>query len=192
MSQLNPAALEFLHSRRSRPHKTLSTPVPDHDQLEPMLRAGVRVPDHGKLEPWRYIVLERPALERLAAMIPARGQEMLYDDETTTKMQNQIGNAHLVVTVVASPKPSAKIPEEEQLMSAGAVCLSLLNAALAGGWGANWLTGWASRDRTFLRDALGLADHETVAGFIHIGTETSVPPDRDRPDLDAITTWMHG
>jgi hypothetical protein len=35
-----------------------------------------------------------------------------------------------------------------------------------------------------------LAAHETIAGFIHIGTEKMAPPERPRPDLDAITTWI--
>ena len=87
-------------------------------------------------------------------------------------------------------KDAPKIPPLEQTYSAGAVCLALLNAALAAGWGANWLSGWVSHDRGFMTDALGLADNERVAGFLHIGTETSTPPDRPRPDLDAITTWV--
>jgi nitroreductase len=82
------------------------------------------------------------------------------------------------------------VPEIEQVYSAGAVCLALLNGALASGWGANWLSGWVSHDRTFLRDGLGLQDHEAVAGIIHIGTETSPPPERPRPDLEALTTWI--
>jgi nitroreductase len=66
----------------------------------------------------------------------------------------------------------------------------LLNAALASGWGANWLSGWASHDRGFVTSALDLEAHERVAGFIHIGTETSTPPDRPRPDLGRITRWV--
>ena len=61
---------------------------------------------------------------------------------------------------------------------------------MASGWGANWLSGWPSHDRGFCETGLGLTDGETVAGLIHIGTETSAPPDRPRPDLDAITTWV--
>ncbi len=92
--------------------------------------------------------------------------------------------------MISSPKHSEKIPQIEQIYSAGAVCLALVNAGLAAGWGANWLSGWASHDRAFIRDGLNLADHETVAGLIHLGTETSTPPERPRPDLDAITTWV--
>jgi nitroreductase len=190
MPQPNPQALAFLHSRRSRPAKTLITPVPDRTALHPLLTAAARTPDHGKLEPWRFIVLSKPALTRLAAMIPQRGTALGIVPEKITKARDQFGNADLAVAVIFSPKPSDKIPHIEQVYSAGAVCLALLNAALAAGWGANWLSGWASHDRTFIADGLGLAADETVAGFIHIGTETNPPPDRPRPDLAQITTWV--
>ena len=62
MPDANPAALEFLLHRRSRPWRTLTAPGPDHAALEPLLTAAARVPDHGKLEPWRFIVLEKAAL----------------------------------------------------------------------------------------------------------------------------------
>ena len=44
----------------------------------------------------------------------------------------------------------------EQILSSGAVCLSLLNAALASGWGANWLTDWISTDKEFLKQGIDL------------------------------------
>ena len=186
----NPAALEFLLTRRSRPSKTLTTPVPDRKALMPLLTAAARTPDHGKLEPWRFIVLTKPALTRLAQMVPVRGAALGIEPEKITKATDQFANADLAIAVISSPKPSDKIPQIEQVYSAGAVCLALLNAALAAGWGANWLSGWASHDRTFITESLGLASHETVAGFIHIGTETNPPPERPRPDLDAITAWV--
>ena len=186
----NDDALTFLLTRRSRPAKTLTGPVPDRTVLQVLLTAAARTPDHGKLEPWRFIVLERQALLRLAGMILARGEALEIDADKVAKAVDQYAKADLAVAVICSPKPSAKIPQIEQVYSAGAVCLSLLNATLAAGWGANWLSGWASHDRTFITDGLGLANHETIAGFIHIGTETSAPPERPRPDIDAITTWM--
>ncbi|PKP83838.1 MAG: nitroreductase [Alphaproteobacteria bacterium HGW-Alphaproteobacteria-2] len=158
--------------------------------LMPILTAAARSPDHGKLEPWRFVVLERGALLRLAALIESRGLVLGKTPEEVAKMRAQFADAHLAVTVVFSPKPSEKIPEVEQLLSAGAVCLALLNAALAAGWGANWLTGWAAHDRGFAEAGLGLAPHERVAGLIHIGAETAAPPDRPRPDLAALATWI--
>lgn len=186
----NPAALDFLLTRRSRPAKTLTGPVPGREVMQTLLTAAARTPDHGKLEPWRFIVLEKAALSRLAGLVPARGAALGIDPEKITKAQAQFADADLAVAVISSPKPSDKIPQIEQVYSAGAVCLALLNAALAAGWGANWLSGWASHDRTFVTEGLGLAAHESIAGFIHIGTETSAPPERPRPDLDQITTWV--
>lgn len=190
MPTFNPAAMEFLLTRRSRPAKTLATPVPARAALMPILTAAARSPDHGKLEPWRFIVLERPALVRLAALVGFRGAALGKSPEEIDKARRAYADAGLVVAVIASPKPSEKIPGIEQSYSAGAVCLALLNAAQASGWGANWLTGWAVYDADFRTDGLGLAAHETVAGMIHIGTETAPPPDRPRPDIGAITTWV--
>ncbi len=186
----NPAALDFLLTRRSRPSKTLTLPVPDHDALAPILTAGARSPDHGKLEPWRFIVIEGAAMARLADLVTARGPALGKSDEDITKARQAYDNGHLAVVVVEVQKPSAKIPPIEQSYSAGAVCLALVNAALASGWGANWLTGWPSHDRVFCAEGFGLSDNETIAGIIYIGTETAAPPERPRPDLDAITTWV--
>jgi nitroreductase len=186
----NPAALDFLLTRRSRPAKTLGLPVPDRAQLMPLLTAAARSPDHGKLEPWRFIVLGRPALLRLAGLADARGTALGLDPDRIAKGVRQYADAQLAVAVVASPRPSETIPQIEQHLSAGAVCLALVNAALAAGWGANWLTGWAAHDPVFRTEALGLAPQEFIAGIIHIGTETAVPPDRPRPDLSAIVDWV--
>lgn len=188
----NPDALNFLQTRRSRPSKTLSLPVPDRAALLPLLTAAARTPDHGKLEPWRFIVLGRGVLRTLADVAEVRGTALGLPAEQITKARSQFDDGHLAVVVVEVQRRSEKIPAIEQTYSAGAVCLSLLNAALASGWGANWLSGWPSHDRGFLREGLGLDDHERVAGIIHIGTETAAPPERPRPDIESITTWLLG
>lgn len=190
MPDPNPAALDFLLGRRSRPAKTLQPPVPSRDELMPILTAAARSPDHGKLEPWRFIVVEGAAMERLADLAEARGKALGKSEEDVTKGRSQFDLGHLAVVVVETPKVSAKIPAIEQTYSAGAVCLALLNAALASGWGANWLSGWASHDAHFVQEGLGLAAEERVAGIIHIGTETNAPPERPRPDINAITSWV--
>ncbi len=188
----HPEVTDFLLTRRSRPAKTLTTPVPDRAALIPILTAAARTPDHGKLEPWRFVVLDKAALARLAALVPIRAAALDIGAESTAKAVAQFRDADLAVAVVASPKVSDKVPHIEQVYSAGAVCLALLNAALAAGWGANWLSGWASHDATFCAEGLHIAPHERIAGFIHIGTETVPPPERPRPDLGAVVTWMDG
>jgi nitroreductase len=190
MPQANPEALSFLLTRRSRPAKTLGLPAPSAEALRPILEAAARTPDHGKLEPWRFIVLGKPALARLAGVAEARGQALGLAPEDIAKGRAQFDQGHLAVAVIEVQKPSPKIPALEQTYSAGAVCLALLNAALASGWGANWLSGWPSHDRGFMTKGLGLADHERIAGIIYLGTETAAPPERPRPDLDDITEWV--
>jgi len=186
----NPDALRFLLTRRSRPSKTLRAPAPTRDELAPILTAAARAPDHGKLEPWRFIVLAPAALQRLGALCAARGSELGMEPEQIEKARRNYADSPMAVVVVSTPKPSPKVPDIEQVYSAGAVCLSLLNAALASGWGANWLSGWSSHDRPFVEQGLGLEAGEHVAGIIHIGTETAAPPERPRPDLQTITSWV--
>lgn len=185
-----PAAVDFLATRRSRPAKTLRSPAPDRAELRDLLTIASRAPDHGKLEPWRFLVLEQAAMQRLAETLPAKGTELDIEPEKIEKAVHTYANAPLAVVIVASTKPSEKIPEVEQTLSAGAVCMQLLNAALAAGWGANWLSGWASHDRDWRERNLGLMPHEWIAGLIHIGTETNAPPERPRPSIDAITEWI--
>ncbi|MGB3243963.1 MAG: nitroreductase [Sulfitobacter sp.] len=189
MPDPNPHALHFLQTRRSRPAKTLGLPVPDRVTLMSLLTTASRTPDHGKLEPWRFIVLDAAAMVRLADLVQKRGAELGLEPEQITKGRSQFDQGNLAVVVVEVQKPSEKVPPLEQTYSVGAVCLALLNAALATGWGANWLSGWPSHDRGFMADGLGLETHERIAGLIHIGTETSTPPERPRPDIEQITTW---
>lgn len=186
----NPAALEFLQTRRSRPAKTLIAPGPTREDLLPLLTAASRSPDHGKLEPWRFIVLQDEAFERLSALTAERGAALGKSAEDITKGQSQFDQGILAVAVIEVQKDSPKIPAIEQTYAAGGVCLALLNAALAAGWGANWLSGWVSHDREFCEAGLGLAAHERIAGFIHIATEKVAPPERPRPDLTQITDWV--
>ena len=185
----NPAALDFLCTRRSRPVKTLTGPAPDRAALIPLLTAALRVPDHGKLEPWRLVVLERAALDRLAALAAARGTALGLDAERTEKGVSQFRDSPLCVAVIESPKGYDRIPAIEQTYSAGCVALSLVNAALAAGWGACWLTGWPAHDAAFLTAGLALAPDERLTGFVHIGTETAAPPERPRPDIARVVVW---
>jgi len=186
----NQAASAFLETRRSRPAKTLVLPVPTPEQLMPLLNTAARCPDHGKLEPWRFIVLEKAALRRLSDIVGDRGVALGYDEAQITKTQNQFATGNLAVAVIHVAKESAKVPAIEQVYSAGAAAYGLLMASLAAGWGASWLSDWPAHDAEFKTRALGLAANENIVGFIHIGTESRIPPERPRPDIKAITTWQ--
>ena len=187
--QPNPAAFAFLASRQSQPAKLFNGPVPDRAALEPILTAALRVPDHGKLEPWRLIVLTRPDMVRLADLAEVRAREMGADAEKIDKGRGQFDRGSVAVVVISSPKDAAKVPLAEQVLSAGALCLGLVNAALAAGWGANWLSGWTAHDASFAAQAFGCTPNETIAGIVHIGTPGAAAPERPRPDLARVVQW---
>ena len=185
----NAEALEFLRSRRSHPPALLTGPGPDDAALTDLLTLAARVPDHGKLEPWRFIVLRDPALERLAPLV-AEASTAAGNTPEKAQKHGDAFRVPVVVAVVFTPTASDKVPEWEQFLSAGAVSLGLVNAALASGYGASWLTGVASAP-DFARAHLGLTGDERIAGFIHIGSRRDAPPpDRPRPDIAAKTTVL--
>lgn len=186
--QTNPV-LDFLTTRRSTPPKMLAGPAPDRAALETLLLLAARVPDHGALVPFRFLVLAEAALRRIGDAIVWTGTETGLPEDQIGKARAVYATSPLAIAVIASPKPSAKIPEVEQLHSAGSACLQLLNAAQAAGWAAGWVTGWAAHDRRFLPKLLDLADAESIVGLVHIGT-AAPQADRPRPDMIAITRWL--
>jgi nitroreductase len=188
MIKANPAAFAFLSSRRSRPAKLFHGPVPDHAALRAILTGALRVPDHGKLEPWRLIVVDKPGMQRLADLAEARALELGGDAQKVAKGRGQFDLGQLAVVVISSPKGEAK-PVVEQVASSAALCMNILNAAEAAGWGANWLTGWVAHDPVFAARAFGCVPGEAVAGIVHIGTPPEDGADRARPDIDRVVTW---
>jgi nitroreductase len=186
--------VEHLTSRRSIPASQLGDPGPDDAALKAMLTVAARVPDHGKLAPWRFIVYPRAKREVAAKWLTMRAQEATEGGERGRRIESarQFAIPPLVVGVVSRAGEHPKIPVWEQELSAGAVCLNLVHAAAAFGFAAQWLTQWYSYDSKAAR-YLGVGEGERMAGLIHIGTPQAPPTERDRPDVDAITSvWSPG
>lgn len=179
----------MLQTRRSVPPLAMEGPGPDAAQLETLLRVAARVPDHGKLAPWRFLVFEGAARDRAGAIIESvfRADNPDAPDDRLAIERKRLSLAPVVVGVVSRAQHHVKIPEWEQVMSAGAACMNLVVAANAMGYVASWLTQWYAYDRRVL-DAFGLAPHERMAGFVHIGRAKGPIEDRARPDLSAVVT----
>ncbi|MDO5605968.1 MAG: nitroreductase family protein [Paracoccus sp. (in: a-proteobacteria)] len=189
MNHINPNALEFLRHRRSFPPALVSGPGPSAHELENLLVLASRVPDHGKLEPWRFIVLRGAVLERIATLTEEASLAAGNPPERAAK-HGAAMRVPVVVAVVSAPVVHDKIPEWEQFLSAGALCLGLVNASLAAGYGACWLTGVAAQPE-FARMHFGLREGERIAGLIHIGSRgPNTPPERPRPDIAALTSFI--
>ena|SRR5450631_2436197 len=181
--------IALLRARRSVPPAEMSGPGPTPEETQTLLALAARVPDHGKLAPWRFILFEDEGRERageIFADIYAKAHPD-EDDRRVAAERNRFLLAPLVVGVISRAAPHQKIPEWEQVLSAGAVCMNLLVAANALGFAAAWLTGWHAYDRAVLA-RLGIAEHERVAGFIHIGRADGPREDRPRPLIADIVT----
>jgi len=184
-------ALTILSRRRSVNPALLEGPGPDAAELETLLRLASRVPDHGKLAPWRFIVFQGDARERAGEI----ALKIRLEDDPALDLSWQgaerarFSRSPLVIAVVSRAAPHFKIPEWEQVLSAGASAMALEAAAAALGFGSAWLTEWVAYDARF-RAAIGLAEHERIAGFVHIGRPKSPPEDRPRPALADIVTYF--
>jgi nitroreductase len=184
-----PNAIELLTTRRSVKAVELAGPPPSAAEIDTLITVASRVPDHGKLAPWRFIVFEGEARRAAGAAIAAafRAKYPEAKPEQVEAERGRLSRAPLVIAVVSRAAPHAKIPEWEQVLSAGAAAMSLVFAAHALGYAANWITEWYAYDRGVL-DAFGLKPHERIAGFVHIGRPPGPPEDRPRPPLAEIAT----
>ena len=183
--------LDFLLNRRSSKPALLAEPGPNAAQLRQILTAAARVPDHKKLVPWRFIVFEGDARAAFGAKLAAICATEDPESPSEVRLQTErerLTRAPVVVAVISRITMPKKVPEIEQTLSAGAACMNLCLAANALGFGTSWITEWYAFSQG-ARAALGLGDGEVVAGFVYIGTASEGQPDRDRPDLDAITQY---
>ncbi|MFC0283685.1 nitroreductase [Camelimonas abortus] len=183
--------MTMMARRRSVPPAGMKGPGPDRGQLEQLLTLAARVPDHGKLAPFRFVVIAGAARERLAEAVAAAARADLPGATAAAiaAERARFTQAPVIVAVVSTARPHPKIPLWEQQLCAGAACMALTLAANAMGFVTSWLTGWPAFDRRVL-NVLGLAPHERIAGYVHIGQATATPPERERPDMTQIVTWF--
>lgn len=168
-------ALELLLSRQSM--NLLQEPAPDGAELDLIIDAGLRAPDHGRLRPWRFVLIrgeQRQAwADRLAeaakARDPANGPAM------AEKSRAWVARTPLIIAVGVEMK-EGKIPEIEQLLSAGAAAMNMLNAIHLLGYGGMWVTGANSYDPR-VNELLGFEAPSRLVGFLGVGTPKPMPAD---------------
>jgi nitroreductase len=171
----------------------MGAPGPTPEQLRIILEVAVRVPDHGKLTPWRLVLFEGEARRKFGDVIKARWHELHPDHgaEALAFQADLFLRAPTVLVVVSKAAPHVKIPEWEQLLSAGALTQNILLAASALGVGAQWNTDWIAYDAEIMK-AMGLSALEKVVGIIYFGTPAAPLEDRPRPDPEVLVTRWRG
>ena len=193
MSELNVRdrrPIDLLLSRRSVLANLMAEPGPNDPDLRSILEAAMRVPDHGRLTPWRFVVLRGEARQAVGEVIGASFRRDNPDapDARVALERGRLTRAPVVVAVVSKVLKGHKIPEWEQVLSAGAACQNLLVAAQSLGYAAQWLTEWYAYDAAVCR-ALGLVGDDRLAGFLYIGSGDA-PGERARPAYeDVVAEW---
>ena len=183
-------ALDLLLNRASAVR--LEGPAPSGDDLDIMLRSALRAPDHGRLRPWRFVIIPEDQRDRFGACM---GDLLLrrMPDATAAMVERErqkAKRAPLIIVVAARPKPSDKVPQQEQVLSAGAAAQNIMLSAHALGYGAMWKTGAPAYDPQ-VKEALGLDRGDTVVAFIYVGTSTQLAATSSpRPDpSEFVAIW---
>ena len=186
-----------MQTRRSVPAKTMAGPGPSDEEILEFISIAVRVPDHGKLTPWRFVSYSDAAKTRLGERLLVRATQLAMSDEQPAPLSEQqqtiertrFSRSPQVVVMFANQCEHPKVPQWEQVLSAGAAGMNLLIAANAYGYDAQWITEWYAYDETLASD-LGARDGERIAGFFHFGTKTMPKTDRRRPQIADIFSIM--
>jgi nitroreductase len=179
--------IDHLLTRNSAPIPELKAPAPSDAEIETILTAATRVPDHGRLAPWRFILYRGATREKIGEKLLelAEKREGPLPDNRRNQELTRFSRAPLVIGVISSPKENPKIPQWEMFLSGGMAAMNLMHAANALGYGTNMISNWYS-DSEEGRALLGLAPHERVIGFVHIGTHEGPGFERPRPDVSAL------
>ena len=161
-------ALRALHGRVSCPK--LIDPAPSGEVLENIQKAAFRAADHARMRPWRFLIIDGEGRKQLGQLFIAaqEAQGETLTDKQKERIASKPLRAPMIIVVVVSPKENPKVPEVEQIISAGAAAQNMITAAFAQGVGAIWRTGDIAYNRTVM-DGLALSENEKIVGFLYLG-----------------------
>ena len=161
-------AIDALTSRVSMP--LLEHPAPGEEMLTRLLQAAARAADHACLQPFRFLSIQGEQLHQLGELYQ---QAALQQDPNlpTTQLERIRAlpmRAPLVLVAIACCQQHPKVPEIEQIITAGAAVQNMLTAAFALGIGAYWRTGSLAYNPEVHR-LLNMSENEKIVGFIYLG-----------------------
>lgn len=183
-------ALTALHSRNSV--NLLSDPAPSSAQLEAIFQAGLRACDHKNLRPWRFLVIDGKARQKfglLMVSVKQAAQAEPLSDDLADKLASKPFRAPTIVAVAAKITEHEKVPEIEQVLSAGAAAQLMMTAAHAQGIGAIWRSGSMMHHPAML-EGLGLDDSHRMVGFLYLGTPKAIKPLPELNPADFVKVWQ--
>ena len=184
--------IDILLNRVSVPAHLLAEPVPSASQLEQALKAAVTAPDHGALRPWRFVVIEKEGRNRLGEQL-AEAAKMSNPDMLEEKLQKlkekPLRSPMIIAVFSKTDKENNKVPEFEQVVSAGVAAQQLQLALQGMGFASIWLSGPYTNSPP-VKQLLGAVEADTVVGFVYVGTSSIQPPQPARPDPSEFVTYL--
>ncbi|RFA13774.1 nitroreductase [Subtercola boreus] len=173
------SALESMLRRRS--HSKVGQNAPDHAELLRLVEAAGSVADHSALRPWRLVELRGDVRDRLGeALAEAQGGDV-------AKMVAKARRAPLLIAIVATYRPSEKVPNWEQEAVASGVAHGLSLLLDEAGWGVFWRTGHQTRHEA-VRRMHQLAANEQLLGWLYVG---DAPPRRHEKPRKLVNPAHH-
>lgn len=180
-------ALELLLQRRSAGR--LTEPAPQGDVLNHILQAGLRAPDHGALKPWHFVIVEQEGRERFSQLLSSSAIKEGQDDKAIEKARSAPFRAPLIITVIARCEEHPKVPEWEQVVSAGCAVMAMQMAAQAQGFNGIWRSGaWTESES--VREAFGCRRQDKIVGFLYLGTPQLKAPPVAAEDTAAFVSYF--
>lgn len=182
-------ALTALHTRRSV--NLLTEPGPNPEQLDNIYKAGLRACDHAALTPWKYLLIEGEARNKFGDLLVKVKEAMdgkPLSPQLADKLRRKPLRAPTIIVVAATIKEHPKVPEIEQVLSAGAGAQMMMTAAHAQGLGAIWRSG-ALMFHQAMRTGLNLDPQDQIVGFLYLGTPKITPALPDRDPEDFVQVW---
>lgn len=160
-------SLDWITQRVSSPRLSGEVPAEILTLLE---TAAARAPDHAQLKPFRSLVISGDGLTCLGDLF-AQALATRQPDASAAeieKIKRKPLRAPMIIVGIASPVEHAKVPDIEQLLSAGIALQNMSQAMFTLGYGAMWRTGAMAYDET-VKSGLGLVDNEHIIGFLYLG-----------------------
>jgi len=161
-------AIDLLLNRQSDP--LLISPSPDKESIKTILSAGMRVPDHAGLTPFQFILAEGEGLNSLSEIFVDAVKLTDAEQSKLDKTAKMPFRAPLIVIVATNYQNHDKVPQSEQLITAGCSVHAMQMASFALGYGAMWRTGDLSYNDD-VKKSLSIDLNEDIVGFLYIGTK---------------------
>jgi len=180
-------AIELLTTRQSNPN--LTTPAPSNDDLHQIIAAGMRVPDHGAIKPWHFTLVKEQGLTKLGEIfVKARIAENA-DQLKIDKAKKMPFRAPLIIIISTQYQQHEKVPQKEQLITAGCCVHAMQMAATALGYGAMWRTGDLC-ENDLVKNGLNIELNQDIAGFLYIGTKSKELPLKANKPFEHFISYL--